>query len=73
MSAAEFSGQERHLLTHALAMGGWLSPDYVQAYDGPAGRLVHAGFAVYVAKDNRKVFALTAVGQGRATELDGLW
>jgi hypothetical protein len=65
------AAHKRHLLTHAAAMGGWLSASYVHSYDGIAADLIGEGLAEWATKDGRMVFQLTDAGQARAGELGG--
>jgi hypothetical protein len=64
---------KRHLLTHAAAMGGWLTASYIRNdYEPAAESLVAAGLMEWSVKDgHRQVIQLTTAGQAAVAELRG--
>ncbi len=67
-----FSDVEKHLLTHAAAMGGWLSVSYSSGdYDEPMCALLRDGLFRREPRDGRGVHQLTAAGVRAVEALRG--
>lgn len=70
MNPRDMTDRHKHLITHAAAMGGWLSADYAQIddYRGPMADLVTARVFEYIPSGPAR-HALTAAGRRLAEEL----
>jgi hypothetical protein len=72
VNARDLSMQQRHLLTHAAAMGEWLSGDYVNSYQRAMDSLLYEhGLFETTMKDRRLCYQLTDAGKALAAELGG--
>lgn len=70
MSADDFNPAEAHLLTHAAAMGGWLSTSYsLRGYDWAIRRLLSAGYFRLDQLGGKPVHRLTSRGSAAAARL----
>jgi hypothetical protein len=62
--------RREHLLTHAKAMGGWLTANYVHdGYAVAAETLVVDGLMGVVVKDGRDCYQLTDTGRDAADQI----